>query len=100
MSVTVVPAIETDHMSGEKAPHYCGDRHVGGSQQQVKVIRYQCPCKTGCFGFGKDAAKPLNKVIPVNIILENLSAFDAAANYVVQGPNRVYSCFPRHNVSL
>jgi hypothetical protein len=85
MAVAVVPAIETDRISGEKTPHYCGNRHIGGFQEQVKVIRYQSPGKTGCFGFGKDASKPMDKVISVKIILENLFAFDAKANYVVKG---------------
>jgi hypothetical protein len=41
MAVAAVPAIETDRISGEKTLHYCGNRHIGGSQEQVKVIGYQ-----------------------------------------------------------
>jgi hypothetical protein len=36
----------------------------------------------------------------INIIRENRSAFDATANYVVQGSGRVYACFSRHKNSL
>jgi len=96
MAVAAVSAIETDCIAGQKTPHYRGNRNICGSKQQVEVIRYQCPGKTGCFGFPKDAAKSIDKVISVNIILENFSAFDAAANNVVQGSWRVYSCFSRH----
>jgi hypothetical protein len=28
-----VPSIETDRISGEKTPHYCGNRHIGGFQE-------------------------------------------------------------------
>jgi hypothetical protein len=66
----------------------------------VKVIGYQFPGKTGCFGFVKDASKPIDKVISVNIILKNLFRFDATANYVVKGSGCVYPCFSRHNNSL
>jgi hypothetical protein len=47
MTVTPMPAIETDRISGEKTPHDNGYRHTGCSQQQVKVIRHQRPGKTG-----------------------------------------------------
>jgi hypothetical protein len=100
MAVAAVPAIETDRISGEKTPHYCGNRHIGGSQEQVKVIGYQWLGKTGCFGFGKDASMPIDKIISVNIIFENFFAFDATANYVVKGSGCVYPCFFRHNNSL
>jgi hypothetical protein len=36
----------------------------------------------------------------LNIIRENFSAFDAAADDVVKGSGRIYACFSRHNNSL
>jgi hypothetical protein len=47
------------------------------------VIRYKSPGKTECFGFGKNVAEPIDKVIPINIIRENLFVFNATADYVV-----------------
>jgi hypothetical protein len=64
-----MPLLKSNRIAGQKSSHYCGNRHIGGFQEQVKVIRYQSPGKTGCFGFGKDASKPMDKVISVNIIL-------------------------------
>jgi hypothetical protein len=86
MAVATVPAIETDRIS---------DVTIA-----TIVIWYQRPGKTGCFGLGKDASKPMDKVISVNIILKNFFAFDATANYVVQGSGCVYPCFSRHNNNL
>jgi hypothetical protein len=45
MFTTTASAIEFDRISGKKAPHYCGDQHIGDSHQQVKVIGHQCPRK-------------------------------------------------------
>jgi hypothetical protein len=100
MAVSAVPSIEADSMAGEKTPHNRGHRYICGSQQKVKVIRYQRPGKTGRVGFGKNIGKSFNEVISVNIILEYFAALYTAANNMMKSSGGVYSGFSWHNNSL
>jgi hypothetical protein len=58
------------------------------------------PGKTRRFRFLKNTCKAINKVVAVNVILENLPAFNAATDDVVAGSGRIYSVFSQHNSSL
>jgi hypothetical protein len=61
------------------------------------VIWNQGPGKTPGGGNGRDLHKSRNEIIPIHIIAENISAFDAAANDVVQRSWDVDPCLTWHS---
>jgi hypothetical protein len=46
----LMPAIKTNHISGEKSPHYRSKGHLPGAKEKMGMIRKQCPPITGRFG--------------------------------------------------
>ena len=44
-----VTAVIIDRITGQKSAHDDRDRCIPGTEQQMKMIRHQCPCETGCF---------------------------------------------------
>ena len=84
MSAAPVQAIEPAGVAAHKLSHPPGDRAVTGSQQQVKVVRQQGPGVTSGLSCTQDRLQPLDEILPVGILSENLAALDPSANDMVQ----------------
>jgi hypothetical protein len=62
----------------------------------MKMIRDQCPSETGGRGIEQDITEPIQKVISIFVVPENLFPFDPTTNEVVQGTWRVNARLPWH----
>jgi hypothetical protein len=52
----------------------------------MKVIEHQGPCKTAGLTVAKDTAKPIQKMIAVAVVPENLPALDSSDDDMMQRP--------------
>jgi hypothetical protein len=50
----------------------------------MKVIGHQSPCKTAGLTVAQNAAKPIQKIIAVALVSENLPALDSSDDDVMQ----------------
>ena len=50
----------------------------------MKVIGHQSPCKTAGLTVAQDTAKPIQKIIAVAVVSENLPALDSSDDDVMQ----------------
>ena len=80
-----MPEIESDRMACQKPPHNTGDRDKLGAEQQMKMIGHQGPCKTAGLAVPQDTAQPLQKVVAIPVVPENLPPLDASRDDMVQG---------------
>jgi len=85
MPATPVQTIEPAGVAAQKLSHHPGNRAVAGSQQQVKVVGQQGPGVTSGLSCTQDRLQPLDEILPVGILSENLAALDPSANDMVQG---------------
>jgi hypothetical protein len=79
-----VPQVETDGIARQKPPHDIGNGNKPGAQQNMKVIGHQGPCKTAGLTVAQNTAKPIQKIIAVAVVPENLPALDSSDNDMVQ----------------
>jgi hypothetical protein len=77
MTVTLVPAIKTDHIPGKESSHQSSKGNFPSPKKKVGMIRQQCPGVTGGRCFRQKCLHPLKKILPISIILENVPAFNA-----------------------
>jgi hypothetical protein len=70
------------------------------SEQQVKVIGYQCPGKTSRLGIFDNGTQTCQEVFPVHVVQENLPTLDSPDDDVMQGAGRIYSSFSCHMLSI
>ena len=86
----MVASVEDDSIASHQAAHHRGDRRGAGLQQQVEVVRDKCPGETASRGLFEDMAETRDKMVAIDIVVED-SSFDTAADYVVNGPRGVYA---------
>jgi hypothetical protein len=97
---SMVPPVETHCITGEESAHDGCNRSAAVSQQQVKMVRNQCPCIAMCLCFGDDLGKAINKILSIFVISKYGVSFKAPANNVVKGSGCIYSRSSRHSESL
>ncbi len=83
-----------------KLLHHRGDGHLPGPEQQVKVVRYQCPCVTTCLCVGNDMAKPINETITVCVIIKDPPTLNSTHYEVMKSSRSIYSRFTWHKFSI
>ncbi len=78
MPMTLVTAIETDHIPGQQSPHQSGEGNFTRPQQKVRMILKKCPGIAFRLCSQQKISKPLKKILPIAIILKDLSAFNTS----------------------
>jgi hypothetical protein len=91
MTASAVPPIVADGVPRQNPPHYRRNRILPGSQKQVEMIRHQSPSQTSSSSFLKDSTQPIDKVVPVRLILEDIAPLNTPRNDVMERARRVNS---------
>ena len=94
--MAAVALVEIDCMSGQEPAHDCSDRHCSGSQEQMKVVGYQCPGKTGSVGVSQNIVEAVNEVIAIGIIQEYFVLCNSPGDDMVKRTRCVYAGLPWH----
>jgi hypothetical protein len=89
VSRAAVAAVETDRIASEKPAHYGGKRCGTGAGEQVEMVRDEAPGVHGGFGFGHQFGEPAEEIESISIVAEDLPAFDATGDDVVENAGRV-----------
>jgi hypothetical protein len=84
-----VPAVIAHGITGQQTSHNRRYRRLAGSKQQVKIVGYQRPGVAARTAFTYYRAEPLQKRIPVRIIIEYLATADASGNNVMKRSRRI-----------
>ena len=79
-----VPQVEADRVARQKPPHDIGNGNRPGAEQKMKVIGHQGPCKTAGLTVAQNTANPIQKIIAVAVVPENLPALDSSDDDVMQ----------------
>jgi hypothetical protein len=58
LAASTMPAIKAHGMTGEQPAHHSGQGAIAATQQQVKMVGNQSPCKTAGVGIGQHLAQP------------------------------------------
>ena len=78
-----VPQVEADGITRQKPPHDIGNGNKPGAEEKMKVIGHHSPCKTAGLTVAQNAAKPIQKIIAVALVSENLPALDSSDDDVM-----------------
>jgi hypothetical protein len=76
MPTALVPAVETDHISGQQPPHKRCQGNCTSAQKEVSMIRQKCPGKASRLGLQQKLSQPFEKILPVTIVPKDLSALN------------------------
>ena len=87
--MTLVPAIETDRVSGKQSSHQAGKRHRPRAKKKVSVVRYQNPRITRSFRLRKKDCEALYEVLVIFPVQEYLATLYPPDDDVVQNTRRV-----------
>jgi hypothetical protein len=87
-------------MAGQQPAHDRGNRPLARLQQKVEVVGDQGPGKTARSGFCQYLSQPIQKIIPVGVVLEYLPALDTPDDNMMKRSGCIYSCLPWHACSL
>jgi hypothetical protein len=85
VAAAAVSQIESNRITRQKPPHDVRNRGKPGAQQKMKMVVHQCPCKTPGLAAPQSAAQPLQKIIAIGVVPENLPPLDASRDDMVQG---------------
>jgi len=91
LAMPLMPAVETDRISGQQPTHKCGQFNITGSKQKMCVVWKQCPGITGNIGFRDKFADPFKKVVPVLIIPEYILSFDPPDHHMMHNTGGIQS---------
>jgi len=79
-----VPAVEVHSIAGKQSSHQGRKGSSPGSDQKMGMIVQKSPCIAGAFCFGQEGLQAVNEIVPVLVVPEYLSAFNATYDDVVQ----------------
>jgi hypothetical protein len=82
-SMTFVPVIEIDRVSGQQSSHQSGKRYRPSAKQKMSVIRHQNPCITCRFGLRQKDREALYKILVIFPVQEYLATFNPPDHDVV-----------------
>ena len=95
-----MPAVEGPRIAREERAHHAREGTQAGPDQEVGVIRQEGPGVDGHVVRLRQAGQAAYKVLSVQIIPKNSTAFDAPHHYMMQGTGRVQAGAPWHAGSL
>ena len=84
LAIPFVPAVEVHRIAGKQSSHQGRKGSSPGSDQKMGMIVQKSPCIAGAFCFGQEGLQADNKIVPVLIVPEYLSAFYATYDDVMQ----------------
>jgi hypothetical protein len=76
--------VEADRATREKPPYDVGNWNKPGAEQKMKMIGHQGPRRTAGLAIPQNTAKPLQKIIAIGVVPENIPALDPANDNVMQ----------------
>ena len=79
-----MPQVEADGIARQKPPHDIGNRNKPVAEQKLKVIGHQGSCKTAGLTVAQNTANPIQKIIAVAVVPENLPALDSSDDDMMQ----------------
>ena len=97
LAVAAMPPVEGDCMAGKEAGHDGVERDAAGLQQEMGMSAEESPGKTRCAGVGEQGAHTLDKTVPVAIVPEDQSPFDATNDDVVEDAGGVETGMAGHD---
>ena len=100
VSMTAVAAVEADPVSGQEPSHDGGDGGGAGLQQKMEMVGDQSPSITASRCLGKNRTHPGDEIFAIQIITENLAAFQAAADDMLESAGGVYTSLSGHGVTM
>jgi hypothetical protein len=86
IAVASVSAIEAHHVAREQPRHHGSERSSSCSQKKVNMVGEERPAVAGSRGLGEDPCQPIEEVLPVRIVLEDLPPSAASDEHMVQRP--------------
>ena len=83
MAASVVPAVKGPGITAQQPTHDCGDGNFAGFEQQMKMVRNQCPSSAPGFALRDNLTHAMQEIVTILIVAENLPSLDAACDNVV-----------------
>jgi hypothetical protein len=96
MAAPSVATVEAHRVSSEQAPHDNRYRYIPGSEQQVEMVRQECPGVTGGSGLAENWSESVEKILPIRVITINASAFNPTTDNMMQRSGSIDAGFTRH----
>ncbi len=63
----------------------------------MNMIRQQGPCEAASVALRNLPSQSVEKILPISIVMEDLSPLDSAQQYMLHRSRRIASCFPGHD---
>jgi hypothetical protein len=95
-----VAEIEGDSIACKQSPHHGCKGRLAGSQQKVRMVRHERPAQTKGLCLGDNVVQPLDKIVPVFVIIEYPLSLNPPNHYMMQSTCCVNSRFPWHNKDI
>jgi len=89
MPVSLMPAVEIDHIAGQQLLHALGERPRPRAHQEVEVARHEGPGVHDQVSLLAQRSKPVDEVVPVGVSVKDLGALNAPADDMLQGPGGI-----------
>jgi hypothetical protein len=92
-AMAFVSSVEGDRVSCKQSPHQCGQANISCSKQKMGMVRKEGPCIAGSLGLRQKRAEPINEVVPVRVIPEDLFSTFYPPDYdVMYGIRGIQAC--------
>ena len=89
LAMPSVPAVEVNRVAGKQSAHQGRKGSSPGSDQKMGMIVQKSPCIAAAFCFGQEGLQAVNEIVPVLIVPEYISAFNATYDDVVQNTGSI-----------
>ena len=96
----VVSSIVGHGVAGQKSSHDSGNGNVTGSYEEMDVVLHKAPGIARGFGFDQNIAQAIQKMVPIEIVLEDSFSLNSSDDEVVDSTRIIDPCFPRHGNTL
>jgi len=100
MATASVVAVKADSVSRKEPSHDRGKGNKTCSKEEMKMIWDEHPCVTCGFSLREEFGEALQKILPVPVVYEYLSALDTPDHDVVQGTGCVQAGLSWHGFIL
>ena len=100
LTMTLVPSIAANSVSGKQPSHERGYPRGPASKEKMGMIRHEGPSVTHSLCFRQENRQPLNKVLSVFIVFKYPSALYSSDNNMMQEAGRIKSGHSRHSPNL
>ena len=87
--------VKGDDVTGEKSSHQRGYSGRAASEEKMGVVGDKGPCVADSLCLRKEERQPINQVVPVVVIREDLPSFNSTNHHVVQDTGCIETGLPR-----